>query len=103
MDGGGDGAVSRAANERSRFEISIPWRYEIWRLGIPSTASTSFCMVEVPSCTEPLFGFGGRIDAGGGESQGAGWERGTKSSPSPQPTSRTYNIRARHTPFIYYK
>jgi hypothetical protein len=33
--------------------------------------------------------FGGRIEGGGGESHDAGCDNGERSSPSPQPTSRT--------------
>ena len=77
------GAVSRAANSRSIFEISRPWRCEMWRFGISSGLLFS-CERSFSDCS------GGRIDAGGGASQGAGCERGTSSWPSPQPTSKTY-------------
>ena len=77
------GAVPRAANSRSIFEISRPWRCEMWRFGIPSVFLSS-CKGSFSDCS------GGRIDAGGGASQGAGCERGTRSWPSPQPTSRIY-------------
>lgn len=52
----------------------------MWRLGI----SSSLYVGDVASGS-----LGGRIEAGGGASQGAGCERGKRSCPSPQPTSRT--------------
>jgi hypothetical protein len=86
------GAVLRTAYCRSEEEISSPWILVQWRLGISSwLASGSRSQLDKVN-------FVGRIERGGGRSQGAGWARQASSSPSPHPMSTTCEEFVNHLP-----
>jgi hypothetical protein len=90
--GSGGGWVRSIAKARSLADISSPWTREMWRLGMSSVVLYVGDSGAAAGEVEEGEGAGeraGKMEDGGAGSQGAGWQRTVRSSPSPHPASRT--------------